>query len=125
MHPRTDYPLCVIDEPISAVAARVGASEQSWIEPGLGRARGFSVLQPTGLSLRAEDLLERPSHCPPGFTVYVEAERLASDGVEATLQTILSAFGSKHSSVSWIQPLQGSAVAALIGRTTSTNPGDA
>ena len=103
MHPHVEYPLCVINESISAVAARVGALEQIWIEPGLGQARGFSVHQPTGLTIRAEELLERPTECPPGFTVYVEAKRLASTERGTLLQAVLNLLRCEHSAVTWIQ----------------------
>ena len=105
MNRQTEYPLCVIDESISVVATRIGALEQSWVEPGLGQARGFSVHQPTGLSFRAEDLLEKPTHSPAGFTVYVEAKLLSGTERDTLLKAILDLLGSKRSAVSWKQPL--------------------
>ena len=126
MHLNVEVPLCVLDEPIEAIAEKVGASLEQWVEPGLGQARGFTLAGPAELKLRAEELVERPSPCPPGFTVYVEAAHLTNKEPELVLLNVLSALGAERSTVSWLQTERGCAAAvALLARTAGNTPSDA
>jgi hypothetical protein len=117
-----EFPLCVVDEELAAVALRIGVALVDWHEQGLGQASGFFLESRDRPALRAEQLHERPNQDPKGFTVYVEAQFLAQVGVDSAIREAMNLLRIDEASLSWVQSAEGqAAAAALVNQQLGSN----
>jgi hypothetical protein len=92
--PTDAFPLAALAIRVDALAHRLGVAVQTWVEDGLGPARGFGVRLPSGRVYLFEELETSVlHHGARGPNVYVDAGALAEVGVMVLLAELLEACG--------------------------------
>jgi hypothetical protein len=96
--------LCILRLRVAAVAALVGASLEHWQEAGLGPKSGFAARLPSGRVVAfAEDAFLVADRATAGPTVFVEVSDVATEGVAALVDELLTALGCDRPALDWVQ----------------------
>lgn len=92
--PTDAFPLAALAVRVDALAGRLGMTVLTWVEDGLGPARGFGVRMPSGRVYLFEELELSVRHDGArGPNVYVDAAELARDGVTVLVAELLEGCG--------------------------------
>lgn len=99
-----EYPLCTLTVRIDVLAARLGFTLVSYVEDGLGPAKGFACRLPGGMLMVAEELEHMIEHgMARGPAIEVELLKLHELGVEGALQAVLPPLGLTRADLDWVQ----------------------
>lgn len=100
--PTTQFPLAGLCVRVDELAARLGVTIHTWVEDGLGPARGFGGRLPSGTVVLLEELETSIEHgYSQGPGVYVDASVMASVGPEALVAELLAELGLSRSDLEY------------------------
>jgi hypothetical protein len=101
--PNTDLPIMRFQVRVSEIAQSRGFRVESWIEHGLGQARGMFLRLSSGrvvLFLELQHLIKY--HHATGPTVYADAGAIAEFGVEPLISEVLTSLDLSQQTVDWV-----------------------
>ena len=102
--PTEDFPLASLDVRLSELASRLRIPVYTWEEDGLGPASGVACRLGTGFVFLLRELEHAVEHLgSTGPDIYVDAEDVASAGVESLVSVILDALALSESNLVWVQ----------------------
>ncbi|HEU0127942.1 MAG TPA: hypothetical protein VFQ48_04970, partial [Pseudonocardiaceae bacterium] len=97
-----DQPIAILAVPVEQLAEKCGFVLDEWEEDGLGSARGFAFVLPSGRIVLLYELAHMDGRTGSGANVSVDLGDLAAIGPTEIVAEVLSALQLPQSAIYWI-----------------------
>jgi hypothetical protein len=102
----TDEQIAILAVPVETIERRFELSAEEWIEDGLGPARGFWCMLPSGRVISLVEFAHRAETAYPGPNLSVDSHEFHRIGGARLLKDALEGLGLTEADVVWARPAE-------------------